>query len=189
MPEPNSIIPSSEPAVLAVPAVASTQLAAAAALRFRPGVPEAEFLKHFPLPYNVQAVTIYEAARQGWVTDRSYWQFVHPFQYVSAKWGSIDIPKDFYTDFASVPPKLHSIIDDDSPIILFPSAPHDFLFTKRTSDGTRGWLPSGKQLSLSEVNRILTEAMAICGADFLTRELVFSAVEVANQGIRHEFAP
>jgi hypothetical protein len=31
--------------------------------------------------------------------------------------------------------------------------------------------------------------MAICGADFFTRELVFSAVEFANQGIRHEFAP
>ena len=151
MPEPESIIPSSEPAALAVPAVASPRLAPAAALRFRPGVSEADFLQRFPLPYKVQAVTIYEAARQGWATDRSYWQFLDPFQYVSAKWGPIDIPKGFYTDFASVPPKLHSIIDDDSPIILFPSAPHDFLFTKRKSDGTRGWLPSGKQLSSTEV--------------------------------------
>lgn len=189
MPEPDSIIPSSEPAALAVPEVASRRLAPAAALRFGPGVSEADFLKCFPLEFKVQAVTIYEAARQGWATDRSYWQFLDPFQYVSAMWGPIDIPKDFYTDFASVPPKLHSIIDDDSPIILFPSAPHDFLFTKRKSDGTRGWLPTGKQLSLTEVNRVLTEAMSICGADFLTRELVFSAVEVANQGIRHEFAP
>jgi hypothetical protein len=189
MPEPESIIPFSGPEALIASGLASRRLAPAAALRFRPGVSEADFLKHFPLPYKVQAVTIYEAGRQGWATDRSYWQFLEPFQYVSAKWGPIDIPKGFYTDFASVPPSLHSIVDDDSPIILFPSAPHDFLFTKRKSDGARGWLPNGKQLSLTEVNRILTEAMSICGADLLARELVFAAVEVANQGIRHEFAP
>src|SRR6266446_2758781 len=185
MPEPGSIIPSSEPEALAASVVAAApHLAAGVPLKFKPGAPEAEFLKHFPLPYKVRAVTIYEAQKQGWVTDRSYWQFLDPFKYVSAQWGPIDIPKDFYTDFASVPPKLHSIIDDDSPIILFPSAPHDFLFTKREIDETRGWLANGKQLTLTEVNRILTEAMAICGADFPTRELVFAAVEFANQGIR-----
>src|SRR2546423_9975654 len=187
MPEPGSIIPSSEPPHLAGAAIARG--AVPGALRFKPSVSEQEFLRHFPFPYQVQAVTIYEAEKQGWATDRSYWQFLDRFQYVSAQWGPIDIPKDFYTDFASVPPKLHSIIDDDSPIILFPSAPHDFLFTKREIDGTRGWLANDKQLTLTEVNRVLTEAMAICGADFPTRELVFAAVELANQGIRHEFAP
>jgi hypothetical protein len=187
MPEPGSIIPTSEPETLELPALATARRGPAATVKFKPGVPELEFQKHFPSPYKVQAVTIYEAGRKGWVTDRSYWEFLEPFQYVSPKWGLIDIPKGFFTDFASVPPKLHSIIDDDSPIILFPSAPHDFLFTKRKSDGTRGWLPNGKQLSLTEVNRILTEAMTICGADRLTRGLVFAAVEVANQKIRNEF--
>src|SRR5262249_10906140 len=38
-----------------------------------------------------------------------------------------------------------------------------------------------KQLSLTEVNRVLTEAMSFCGANLLTRELVFNAVELANQ--------
>lgn len=183
MPSPESIIPSSvssiHPAAHAAPGVAAA---------FRPGVPEAEFLKHFPLPYKVQAVNIYEAKRQGWVTDRTYWQFIDPFRYVSATWGPIDIPGGFYTDFASVPPSLHSFIDDDSPIILYPSAPHDFLFTKRKSDGTRGWLPNGKQLSLTQVNQVLTEAMSICGANMITRNLVFSAVELANEGIRGDFA-
>jgi hypothetical protein len=131
---------------------------------------------------------MYEAERHGWETDRSYWQFLAKFQYVSLEWGTIQIPKGFYTDFASVPPQLHSIIDDDSPIILFPSAPHDFLFTKRKSDGTRGWISKTKQLTLTEVNRVLTEAMSFCGANFLTRELVFNAVELANEGIRDEFA-
>jgi hypothetical protein len=190
MPAPNSIIPTSGPVDL-VSVISRGRLPQnrVEALRtYKPSVPETEFKKRFPLPFQVQAVTIYEAARQGWVTDRSYWQFLTPFQYVSPKWGPIDIPKDFYTDFASVPPNLHSIIDDDSPIILFPSAPHDFLFTKRDEDGTRGWISKTKQLTLTEVNRVLTEAMSFCGANLFTRELVFNAVELANEGIRDEFA-
>ena len=156
---------------------------------FKPSVAEAEFKKRFPLPFRVQAVTIYEAQQQQWATDRSYWRFLEPFRYVSPKWGAIDIPKDFYTDFASVPPKLHSIIDDDSPIILFPSAPHDFLFTKqKDKNDSRGWVSNAKQLTLTEVNHMLTEAMSFCGANFATRELVFYAVELANEGIRDEFA-
>ena len=189
MPEPGSIIPSSGSADLASVTLALGPETAGVPLKlFKPSVSEAEFLKHFPLPFRVGAVTIYEAMKKGWATDRSYWQFLEAFQYVSPKWGALDIPKGFYTDFASVPPKLHSIIDDDSPIILFPSAPHDFLFTKRPGDGTRGWLPSGKQLTLTEVNHVLTEAMSFCGANLLTRNIVFAAVELANEGIRHEFA-
>ena len=191
MPAPNSLIPSSGPVDL-VSLMSRGRPApgrARALVTYKPSVSEIEFKKRFPLSYRVQAVTIYEAARQGWATDRSYWQFIGPFRYVSPKWGPIDIPKGFYTDFASVPPSLHSIIDDDSPIILFPSAPHDFLFTKRDEDGTRGWISKTKQLTLTEVNRVLTEAMSFCGANFLTRELVFNAVELANEGIRHEFVP
>ncbi|HEY4273384.1 MAG TPA: DUF1353 domain-containing protein [Candidatus Udaeobacter sp.] len=190
MPAPNSIIPSSEPIDLVTAMVrARVPRGRARALRaYEPSVPETEFKKCFPLPFRVRAVTIYEAKRNGWATDRSYWQFLVPFRYVSPKWGPINIPKGFYTDFASVPPSLHSIIDDDSPIILFPSAPHDFLFTKRDEGGTRGWISKTKQLTLTEVNRVLTEAMSFCGANFLTRELVFNAVELANEGIRGEFA-
>jgi hypothetical protein len=190
MPEPGSIIPSSEPVdfVTAISRARVPPGRARALQAYQPSVSETEFKKRFPSPYRVRAVTIYEAARQGWPTDRSYWQFLAPFQYVSPEWGSINIPKGFYTDFASVPPSLHSIIDDDSPIILFPSAPHDFLFTKRDEDGTRGWISKTKQLTLTEVNRVLTEAMSFCGANFLTRELVFNAVELANNGIRDEFA-
>jgi hypothetical protein len=189
MPEPNSIIPSSHPVDLATLTQAHATGAGLAA-RFRPGVPEPDFLQHFPLPYAVRAVTIYEADRHGWVTDRSYWEFIEPFRYVSAAWGPIDIPKGSFTDFASVPPSIHSVIDDDSPIILFPSAPHDFLFTKRPDkNNTRGWVNNTKQLTLTQVNHVLTEAMAICGANLLTRNVVFAAVELANQGIRGEFAP
>jgi len=198
MPAPGSEIPAMPPTDLAAAIARATVPAPRAARRkagpvrvrplFKPSAPEAEFKKRFPLPYQVEAVSIYEAMRKGWKTDRSYWQLLDDFQYVSPKWGPIVVPKGFYTDFASVPPQIHSIIDDDSPIILFPSAPHDFLFTKRPSDGTRGWVTKTKQLTLTEVNHVLTEAMSFCGADFLMRNAVFAAVELANQGIRNEFA-
>lgn len=186
MPAPGSEIPGFAPSDLI--ARARGEAAAAPERLFKPSVPEPEFLRYFPKPYRVRAFTIYEAIRHGWPTDRSYWEFLEPFQYVSPQWGPIVIPKGFRTDFASVPPSLHSVIDNDSPIILFPSAPHDFLFTKRASDGTRGWLPSGKQLTLTEVNHVLTEAMSFCGANKLTRSVVFAAVELANQRVRNEFA-
>jgi len=190
MPAPGSEIPSSGSVdfLTAISRAAVAPGRARALRAYEPSVSETEFKKRFPSAFKVQAVTIYEAKRNGWATDRSYWQFLAAFRYVSPKWGPINMPKGFYTDFASVPPSLHSIIDDDSPIILFPSAPHDFLFTKRDEDGTRGWISKTKQLTLTEVNRVLTEAMSHCGANFLTRELVFNAVELANQGIRDEFA-
>src|SRR3954465_10455269 len=181
MPEPGSGIPQTAPHDLVTAAAqhsAHRQAAAVTAI-FKPSLSEADFLKHFPKPYCVRAITIYEAMRNGWPTDRSYWEFIQPFQYVSPKWGPIEIANGFVTDFASVPPSLHSVIDDDSPIILFPSAPHDFLFTKHPSDGTRGWLANGKQLTLNEVNHILSEAMSFCGANLLSQKVVFAAVELA----------
>ncbi len=184
MPAPGSEIPGSAPSDL----VAQARGALKPEALFRPSVSEAEFLRRFPDLYRVRALTLYDAIRKGWKPDRTYWEFLAPFQFVSPTWGAIVIPKGFHTDFASVPPSLHSVIDDDSPIILFPSAPHDFLFTKRASDGTRGWLPNGKQLTLTETNRVLTEAMSFCGADKLTQGVVFAAVQLANASVRKEFA-
>src|SRR5437763_8741665 len=110
MPAPGSTIPSAQPIdlVTAISRVSATPARPRALRAFQPSAPEADFKQRFPLPYRVQAVTIYEAERQGWPTDRSYWQFRASFRYVSPKWGPLNIPKGFYTDFASVPPMLHS---------------------------------------------------------------------------------
>jgi hypothetical protein len=61
-------------------------------------------------------------------------------------------------------------------------------FRPSVPETTRGWVSDTKQLTLTEVNHILTEAMSLCGADILTRNVVFAAVELANQGIKNEFA-
>ena len=112
MPAPGSEIPSLE-SVDFLTAISRAGVAPgrARALRaYEPSAPETEFKKRFASPFKVQAVTIYEAQRKGWATDRSYWQFLVRFRYISPEWGPINIPKGFYTDFASVPPGLHSVI-------------------------------------------------------------------------------
>src|SRR5215212_3540684 len=98
MPEPGSAIPRSAPQDLVTAATkqsASPQAAAVVTAIFKPSLPEADFFKHFPKPYRVRAITIYDAMKNGWPTDRSYWEFIDPFQYVSPKWGAIDIPNGF----------------------------------------------------------------------------------------------
>src|SRR3982750_1188874 len=98
MPAPGSAIPRSAPQDLVTGAAqhsAHPQAAAAVTAIFKPSLPEADFLKHFPKPYCVRAITIYEAMRNAWPTDRSYWEFIEPFQYVSPKWGQIDIANGF----------------------------------------------------------------------------------------------
>lgn len=147
---------------------------------------ETDFLKRFPRLFVVRALSRWEARRAGYMEDKTYWQYVSPFEFVSTLWGPIIIPTGFVTDFASVPKFLHGLYDDDCPILLYPSAPHDLLFTLR-SDGTRGWLEDGRQLTLRQVNSVLCEAMEVCGANVVDRGNVFAAVQIANQHIEHQF--
>src|SRR5947209_7585257 len=87
----------------------------------RNNVSEADFRKHFPLPFKVRALNVFEALKLGYSTSITFLEYLEPFEFVSDKWGSIVIPTGFLTDFASVPSQLHSIYDDDSPILLYPS--------------------------------------------------------------------
>lgn len=136
-------------------------------------ITEEEYSKRFPLPFVVSALNPWEAARKSLSPDRTWWKFSSPFSYVSDRFGRIDIEAGFITDFASIPPALRSKIDDDSPEMLRASAPHDKLFS------TKGVIPhSGKILTFTECNQLLTEAMYYCGASGLLRAEVFAAVEL-----------
>ena len=127
---------------------------------------ESAFLAHFPLPFCVTALTPLESPTS------SQWRYLSPFAYVSDKFGRIDIPAGFRTDFASIPHALHGIIDDDDPAILFPSGPHDWLFSNGGDTG------NGRILTFSESNEVLTEAMFWCGASSELRAIVFQTVEL-----------
>lgn len=163
----------------------------------RNNVAESDFLKHFPRTFKVRSLNPFEALKLGLSTEITYWEYLEPFEYISDKWGSILVPAGFITDFASVPPSLLSVYDDDSPILLYPSAPHDLIFThaeNRTDlpftpgDGrSRGWLLDGRQLTLQQANEVLVEAMFYCGADSIARGQVFGAVQVANLLHAREF--
>ena len=152
-----------------------------------PIVQEAAFLHHWPRPYRIEAMTVYTAAKLGYPTDRTYYRFLEPFEYLSEKWGSIVIPAGFDTDFASVPPSLRSLYDNDSPILLYPSAPHDYVF-QRGVGGMRGWLPDGRRLTMEQANDLLLEAMATCGASGFARHQVGLAVGIGNWHLEREFA-
>ncbi len=149
-------------------------------------ITEENFLKAFPRPYMVRALQPWEADRAGLTQDRTWWKFVQSFTFLSDKWGQITQAAGNITDFASVPQVLRNIYDDDSPIMLFPSAGHDLLFQQRP-DGTRGWL-GNRQLTLHQVNEVLTEAMWYCGATATARRQVFEAVTIGNFSIRGQFA-
>jgi hypothetical protein len=49
----------------------------------------------FPVPYRVESVTIYEAARQGWPTDRSYWQLTRNVVFAAVELANQGIRDEF----------------------------------------------------------------------------------------------
>ena len=111
MPAPGSEIPSSESVdfLTAISRAAAAPSRARALRAYEPSAPETEFKKRFASPFKVQAVTIYEAQRKvGPQTEVT--GVPRSISICLARVGPINIPKGFYTDFASVPPGLHSVI-------------------------------------------------------------------------------
>jgi len=151
------------------------------------GITEELFLSRFPYRFHVRALNVFQAAREGLSADRTWWRYTQVFAFISDKWGRIMIPDGFITDFSSVPPILRSFYDDDSPTMLYPSGPHDLVFLPR-ADGTRGWLPDGRRLTLRQANELFTEAMYYCGASDRDRRHVFEGLMLGNLGIADEFA-
>lgn len=141
-----------------------------------------QFMARFPLPYCVQAINPFRAKELGLSSDVVWWEFKLPFRYVSDKYGVVDIPAGFITDFASVPTCLESIISSDAPEILFASAPHDFLFEKH------GKRPGVPDLSFNDVNELLTEAMYYCGANSFQRAEVAIAVKIGGKKLWNKHA-
>jgi hypothetical protein len=160
------------------------------------GVSEESYNAHFPEPYNVKALTPWEAKELGLDPSVQQWIFLSEFKYISDKFGEILIPKDFTTDFASVPARLQSIISSCSPLILRPSAPHDWLYTEnglttqlydpKTLEllQAQGLLYPGqtyRRLTFEQVNELLCEAMFYCGAGPAIRAAVYEAVQIGGK--------
>lgn len=90
--------------------------------------------------------------------------------YRSAILGEIVVPIGTVTDFASIPAAALWYVDDDSPVILYPSVVHDYLYS------LGGRLPDGRTYTRAQADAVLREAMVKCGARLSQAEVVFRAV-------------
>lgn len=72
--------------------------------------------------------------------------------FISDKYGRVEIPQGFITDFASVPRLLLPYLDDDAPQALAPALPHDFNYSRA---GT---------VSKAAADEMIEEGMLSCGA-------------------------
>lgn len=156
------------------------------------GIPEPAFKARFPLPYCTRALSPWEAQEHGLDWSVQQWAFTAPFIYVSDKFGQVYIPCGFTTDAASVPSRLQSIIGRTDRRILFPSAAHDWLYSRcgltgQPLDGKtavllekQGLLEPNqltRRLTFDQANELLTEAMYYCGASASLRAEVKFAVQ------------
>lgn len=147
-------------------------------LILRNGATEAVFKARFPLPYVVRAMTPWEAVAAGLNPEVQQWVFEQPFIYESDAYGRIYIDAGRTTDFASIPRAFQNCLQNDAPVILLASAPHDKLFE------TLGEIyPGGPVLTFGECNAVLTEAMYYLGATEFQRSAVYSAVSIFGKGI------
>jgi hypothetical protein len=65
-------------------------------------------------------------------SDGMHWIVKEPMVYtVGISTESVTVPVGFVTDLASIPPQLHSIIQQNGPYIL-PAVMHDYLYWKQT---------------------------------------------------------
>lgn len=97
--------------------------------------------------------------------DGQRYNLTEPLLYQSSIAGAITVPAGFITDFASIPRAAWSILDPEDPVILYPSVVHDYLYSEGYKLGTR-----------ERADRVLREAMEVCGAAAWQRESVYRAV-------------
>lgn len=103
--------------------------------------------------------------------DHQYYQLVEPLVYRSDRFGEIVAPKGLITDFASIPRIAYTYISPESPVILYGSVMHDALYS------TRGKL-GGRAFTRAEADEILAECMAVCGARWGQKKVVYNAVRL-----------
>lgn len=103
---------------------------------------------------------------------RQLYQLISGFSFESARLGLITAPAGMITDFASIPRAAWYYIDPEDPVILYPSAIHDFLYS------LGGRLPDARPYSRATADQILIDAMRVCGARADQRAIVYRMVRL-----------
>lgn len=109
-------------------------------------------------------------------SKRQLYEVRSPFEFHSETIGTIEVGMGFLTDFGSVPTFAKSLIDDDSPDLLFASLPHDLCYHMR------GDLGDGRKITRAQADVMLREAMLASGAPEHVAWIVYNAVRVGNIG-------
>lgn len=108
----------------------------------------------FPLPLIVTPI------------NANQWRLVEPFVYITKEGEEIEIPKNFVTDFASIPriPLVWTIIGPPATGLYKEAAiPHDFIYATQT-------------MSRKKIDKIFLEAMAFLKVPWWKRRIMFYAV-------------
>lgn len=95
---------------------------------------------------------------------------------VEVQWiGTVVVPADFETDWASIPPWARVWMNDDSPAILAPSLVHDYGYA------VRGLIVPGRpSYPRSSIDAILRDGMLCCGASSARAAAVHLAVQLGG---------
>jgi hypothetical protein len=94
-------------------------------------------------------------------------RLTNPFSYISSR-GTITVPTGFETDGASIPRVFWSILDPFGP--YFKAAViHDWLYS-----------PHNRRFTRAQADDIFKEAMFNNGLDWLRREAIYRAVQLAG---------
>lgn len=123
----------------------------------------------FPVELRLEAISPGRLRDLG--KGKQLYTVLEPFFYVSKRFGTIEVPPGFMTDFASVPRPVWSYISPEDPVILYGSVVHDFLYSTRGGRGT-------PRFSREEADEVLREAMLASCARTTQAWVVFRAVRL-----------
>jgi hypothetical protein len=101
--------------------------------------------------------------------DGRNWRVTHLFRYRTAAGTQIAVPRDFVTDFASIPRGLWNLLPPTSSCGQA-SVIHDFAYTRQFC--TR-----------ADADALLLEAMGVIGVGRLKRYTIYTAVRLGGGGI------
>lgn len=131
-------------------------------------------MSSFPLPLVLRALAPEEVRNAE--SSRQLYQLREEFRYLSDLFGEIAVPVGFVTDFASIPRLAFAYLDPEDPVILFASVVHDYLYTRMGDLG----LGTRFTFTREDADKVLREAMLVCGARATQAWVVYQAVRLGG---------
>ena len=104
------------------------------------------------------------------------WELAEPLRYKTDK-GIVEVPKDYVTDFASIPRLLWVLLPPTGRSYGKAAVIHDYLYTYG------GQIPNSEVVfSKRDADRIFLEAMRLLGVRGIKRTIMYWAVRLFGKG-------